>query len=222
MKYVVVDLEMNPLGREYKTEKEICRNEIIEIGAVALDEDYNEIGSFVTFVKPQMNSKIEKWIENLTGITTDMVLSAPCFAEAIRRFFDWCDNIQDDLQVIQWSDSDREQFFREMLLKNVCLAKRQEELISGCYDFQKEYGETLGVEQQVSLKNALMYAGVEFVGREHDALFDAKNTAVLLKTVRIPELCKLALENVINAFKTKPVTTSIGDMFDFSKLELSA
>lgn len=222
MKYVVVDLEMNPLGREYKMEREICRNEIIEIGAVALDEDYNEIDSFVTFVKPQMNSRIEEWIENLTGITTAMVLPEPCFAEAIKRFFDWCDSIQDDLQVIQWSDSDQEQFIQEIQLKKVCLTKRQEDLVSGMYDFQKEYGEKLSVEQKVSLKNALMYAGVDFVGSEHDALFDAKNTAVLLKTVRIPELCKLALENAINAFKTKSIATCIGDMFDFSQLELSA
>ena len=32
--------------KEYKKEKKICKSEIIEIGAVKLDEDYNEIDSF--------------------------------------------------------------------------------------------------------------------------------------------------------------------------------
>lgn len=42
MKHIVVDLEMNSLAKEYKVEKEICNREIIEIGAVVLDENYNE------------------------------------------------------------------------------------------------------------------------------------------------------------------------------------
>ena len=45
MIYVFVDFEMNMIDSEYKKEKKICKSEIIEIGAVKLDEDYNEIDS---------------------------------------------------------------------------------------------------------------------------------------------------------------------------------
>lgn len=34
MNYIIVDLEMNPIAGEYKAERQICRFEIIEIGAV--------------------------------------------------------------------------------------------------------------------------------------------------------------------------------------------
>ncbi len=220
MKYVVIDLEMNPLGKDHKAEGDICKSEIIEIGAVALDEAYNELGTFVTLVKPQLNEVIEKQIETLTGIKTEMVESEPYFWEAVEKFLEWCDGLEDDLQLIQWSGCDREQFTREMLLKNVHLTDSQEKLINEWYDLQKEYGEKLELEKNVSLKNALMYAGVDYVGREHDALYDARNTAVLLKTVRIPELRRIALDKVIDDLHTKPLNTSIGDMFDFSQFKL--
>ena len=42
MKYIVVDFEMNPVSRTYKEQKAICTNEIIQIGAVLLDENYQE------------------------------------------------------------------------------------------------------------------------------------------------------------------------------------
>lgn len=51
MKYVTVDLEMNPLAKEYKAEQAICCREVIEIGAILLDENYQEIDSFKTFCK---------------------------------------------------------------------------------------------------------------------------------------------------------------------------
>lgn len=221
MKYIVVDFEMNPLGKEFKNEKKICRNEIIEIGAVVLDEQYNEIGHFMTLVKPQMNHKIEKRIQKLTGITTDRVQSAPYFAEAANMFFQWCLSIDDEVEIYQWSNSDYEQFMREVLLKGYEPTEEQKELLGKWRDFQKEYGEKLGFDYQLSLTNALMYAGMDFDGKAHDALYDARNTANLLMTVRTPELCRKALDIVIEALSPKPIGSSLGDLFDFSQLELS-
>ena len=79
MKYIIIDLEMNPLSKEFREERRICRNEIIQIGAVALDENYQEVGAFKTFVKPQFNEIITRKIEKLTGITTAVVQDAPVF-----------------------------------------------------------------------------------------------------------------------------------------------
>ena len=64
MKHIVVDLEMNHLARDYKEERIICSMEVIEIGAVVLDEAYSEIGSFKTFVKPQYNDEINRTSES--------------------------------------------------------------------------------------------------------------------------------------------------------------
>ena len=86
MKYIVIDLEMNPIAAVHKTERETCKLEVIEIGAVLLDENYQEIGSFVTLVKPRFNSRIERRYEKLTGIKTETVESAPFFEDALDMF----------------------------------------------------------------------------------------------------------------------------------------
>lgn len=222
MKHIVIDLEMNALDKNYKDEKIICGREIIQIGAVLLDGQYQEIGYFNTLVKPQYNERIERKFEKLTGITTEMVQNAPVFAEAMEQFFSWCRSIKDEIHIYQWSESDYKQIAKELELKRICLNAEDAELLQDFQDFQKEYGETLGLSKAVSLKDAVMYAGVDFSGKEHDALDDAKNTATLLRIVRIPELCKMALESVIEAFNTEPIGTPLGDLFHFDELSVPA
>lgn len=222
MKYVVIDLEMNPIATVYTAERKICTLEVIEIGAVLLDEKYQEIGNFVTLVKPRFNSRIEKKYEKLTGIETEMTESAPYFEDALDMFFSWCNNISDKIQIIQWSENDFAQFSKEIQMKQILLATQHQRYMNAPWlDFQAEYGHTLGLEHNISLKDAIMYAGEDFCGRQHDALADARNTAELFGIVRDEIKCKKALQNVIEALKPKN-NFSIGDMFDFSAFSLSA
>ena len=222
MKYVVIDLEMNPIASVYMAERAICKLEVIEIGAILLDEAYQEIGSFVTLVNLYLDSRIEEKYENLSGIKTSMVESAPYFDDALRMFFSWCNSIQDDIQIIQWSDNDYAQISREIQLKNVSLSVQDKKYIDTAWlDFQFEYGHTLGLEHNVSLKDAVMYAGKDFCGHQHDALVDARNTASLFGIVRDEAKRQKALRHVIDALKPKD-DFSIGDLFDFSTLSFSA
>lgn len=222
MKHIVVDLEMNGLAKEYKEERQIWGREVIEIGAVVLDGSYHEIGSFNTLVKPQFNDRITPYFSDLTGITTEMVAEAPHFEEALKMFFSWCRSLDEQVHIYQWSESDLEQIVKEIALKGIVLDEDNQKMLSDWEDFQKEYGETLHLENAVSLKNAAMYAGVDFVGREHDALDDARNTATLLKIVRTPELCKQALEHVIDALTPSESGSTLGSMFNFAELGFSA
>ena len=222
MKHIVIDLEMNTIAQQYMKEREISRNEVIQIGAILLDDQYQEIGSFSTLVKPQYNEQIVRKIEKLTGISTEMVQIAPVFADAFAEFLSWCHSFNDDIQIYQWSESDYEQLANEIKLKKISLNAADAALLLGFQNFQKEYGDKLGLSRAVSLKDAIMYAGIDFSGRQHDALADAKNTAALLRIVRIPELCKAALEKVINALNPKPFGTSLGDLIHFDMLDLPA
>ena len=215
MKYIVVDLEMNPLSKEYIEERKQCRSEVIQIGAVALDERYQEIGSFKTLVKPQYNSVIIPKIEKLTGITTSMIQEAPVFHQAIRQFFSWCTSLNDSFQIQQWSDSDHAQMMQEISLKEIILNEKEQEIMDDWQDFQHEFGKKLGLSDQLSLKNAIMYAGVDIVGYYHDALYDARNTATLFGIIRTPEKCKRALDLVIDALNPVSHGTTLGDLFNF-------
>ena len=53
----------------------------------------------------------------------------------------------------------------------------------------------------------------------HDALWDAKNTAELFAIVRNEDKCEEVLKNVIDAFRPKKITESLGGMFDFEALK---
>ena len=220
MKYIVVDLEMNPLSKEYYEERKQCRNEIIQIGAVVLDENYQEIGCFKTLVKPQYNEIITRNIEKLTGITTAMVQDAPVFKDAIHQFFSWCTSLGDMIEIHQWSNSDYLQIFQELCLKQITLSREDQKIMEDWKDFQYEFGKKLGLTDQLSLKNAVMYAGVDPVGRYHDALFDARNTATLFRIIHDPEECNKALSLVISALNPVPQNATLGELFNFSEFAL--
>ena len=218
MRYVVVDLEMNKLDNQYTEEKKICNQEIIEIGAVMLDNGHQEISRFKTYVKPQYSEKIRDVITKITGITTKMVKDAPVFEEAVKQFFGWCFSYDGECQVQAWSDSDLHQILAEIALKHYVINKEEQELIDNWMDFQNEYIVKLGLGRVVSLEKALNYAGIEFRGKQHDALDDAKNTADLFKIIRDSSLFEEHLHIVKEALESKPMVNTLGSMFDFAKI----
>ena len=58
MNKVFIDLEMHPIPQSCKDERIICTQEIIEIGAVMLNDRNEEISSFCEFVHPAFVTKI--------------------------------------------------------------------------------------------------------------------------------------------------------------------
>lgn len=217
MNYIIVDFEMNPVAGEYKAERQICRSEIIEIGAVIMDESFMVLGEFKTLVKPQYNNSIYKKYEILTGISTQMVYGAPTFATAYKMFANWCESYGSDYEVYAWSENDYNQLAAEMELKNYAKADRMRPL-EKWFDFQKEYIEKLGLGRIMSLEKALDYAGIEFEGHMHDALCDAKNTAELFAIVRNEERCNVGLKAVMDVLKLKNISSTLGDVIDFGAL----
>lgn len=217
MNYIIVDFEMNPIASEYKDEKQVCRSEIIEIGAVIMDESFMVLGEFKTLVKPQYNECIYKKYETLTGISTQMVCGAPTFTTAYEMFVNWCESYGNEYEVYAWSENDYHQLTAEMKLKQYAKTDMMRPL-EKWYDFQKEYTEKLGLERVLSLEKALHYAGIEFEGQMHDALCDAKNTAELFAIVRNEERCNVVLKTVMDVLKPKHVSGTLGDMFDFGAL----
>jgi len=157
--------------------------ETIEIGAIMLDENFQEISSFRTYVKPEYNTRITSIVRDLTGITYDMVINAPKFNEALKMFSNWCLGVDDDIKIYAWSDNDYKQVSKELRLKKYDISTIESKIFSNEWnDFQEEFDTELGFDKQVSLSLALDMAGINFLGREHSALDDARNTAKLFHT----------------------------------------
>lgn len=218
MKYVVVDLEMNSVSRDNKEIRNICCREIIEIGAVVLNEKFEEISSFKTYIKPRFNTEIVPKIEKLTGISWKMVDDAPDFNEAFKSFAEFCNSLGDEYQVIEWSENDYIQMKGEIAQKQYNMNESERKFMEKWYDFQEEFGEILGLDKRLSLENALMYAGEDFVGNQHDALYDARNTAELFSITKVESKKEKALQKVIDILHPKECSVTLGDLFDFSKL----
>ena len=88
MRTIFLDLEMN--GVPWKIRKRCgLRMEIIEIGAVMLNDENEETGCFREFVKPQLSDAMEPAVEKLTNIHFDQLESAPPLEDVLRRFLIW-------------------------------------------------------------------------------------------------------------------------------------
>ena len=88
MNYLVIDLEMCKVPRDYRSKRYKYANETIQIGAVLLDEEFKRIGTLSQFVHPE-HGVIDYFIENLTGIKNVQVKHAPRLQEALLHMLNW-------------------------------------------------------------------------------------------------------------------------------------
>ena len=175
MAWVFMDLEMKPVDKQFRRQWDVCRQEVIEFGAVKLGEDMGEVDSFRRLVKPAYG-EIPPRYERLTGISNADVAEAPDFATVLQDFAAWCG---DAGTVYAWSGSDLDQLRGEVKMKQIAFS--MDELIGKWADFQKIFTRAVGLKRELSLEQAVNIANVDFAGHQHDALWDARNTAELFR-----------------------------------------
>ncbi len=224
MQHIFVDLEMHPIDRRYSSERSIIRNEIIEFGAVMLDDDLNEISTFKEFVKPELMFRMKEKIKVLTGITQAQLASADKFSVVLQEFMDWCKSMGEDFRIYAWSENDLEQIQGELKIKQVEITPEIQQLMDNWEDFQKEYCQIVKAESRINLEKALNCVGIIFDGKMHDALWDARNTAQLYKESRDRDAflkCHEAIRSRIKDEDEGASFYSLGDLFDFSVLNIA-
>lgn len=179
-KYVIFDLEMCKVGKHKRTDKFPYAQELIQIGAVLMDENYSVIDRFATYVAPQFGA-LDSVIINLTGITRDKLKNALDTEEALIRFSDW---IPDDAILVEWSDNDREQIYDELYGKDIYNDKL-EDLLPDIIDCQELFDEKMNTDRQYMLSEALIIAAIDdYSDGAYDALVDAINTAMLFRKIK--------------------------------------
>jgi inhibitor of KinA sporulation pathway (predicted exonuclease) len=107
--FLIVDLEATCERGE-----KLPHSEIIEIGAVLVDEKLNRVSEFQTFVKPELNPILSDFCKELTTITQCDVETAPSFEKAIYMMEDWMDSTQvKDYSFVSWGGYDSRQINRQ-------------------------------------------------------------------------------------------------------------
>ena len=182
MKYVVVDLEFTDIPKSKPEIKAISKHEIIEIGAIMLDEKMNIVDAFSMFVKPEY-SPLTPVCASLTGITNKDLENSLGFRDAIRLFSEWLS--RDEYKIYTWSNNDKIQVERECRLKS--MQKEFESLTKRRWiDLQRLYMRFSGINQNMQLERALTALDIETTGHLHRAIDDAKNTAEILRIMKNP------------------------------------
>lgn len=175
--YIVIDLEMCNVPQS-KREKYKCANEIIEIGAVLLNNSFQIIDEFKTFVSPEYG-RIDQYIEKLTGIRNQDTACAPKLKEALDMLFDW---LPDGIVMVAWSDNDAYQLGTETRRKGI-KSEKLDLLLENALDCQAMFGERMNSPKTYRLSEALIITGTAYDEGAHDALVDARNTALLFEKI---------------------------------------
>jgi len=147
--------------------------EIIEIGAVSLN-NFGEIqDSFSSLIKPKLYPDLSPFCQNLTQITSQETNKAANFPVVLEKFLDWID-IEEDYLLCSWGHFDK-----KMLVQDCKLHDISSEWTEYHINLKRQYLDFKNFKKPVGLKHALELDGYEFEGNQHRALTDAQNLAVL-------------------------------------------
>lgn len=186
MGYVIIDLEFNNMQNIRKYFPRIyeknaglrtseVQNEIIQIGAVKLDESMKKIGEYKAYIRPYAFPVLNPIITEMTGITNDDLKNSISLKKGLAQLKEF---VGDNNILCTWAKSD--------IAEIVINAKYQ-----GCTDifWIKEYldiqnycTKIFSQNKAMGLKTALKELNIE-VDKEklHDALNDCDYTAEVLR-----------------------------------------
>lgn len=181
MNYIILDMEWNqPLyAKMTVTEPVVLHAEIVQIGAVKLDENFNEVDTFNILITPKYYKKMHRKVQKLTRITTEELQYGLPFPEAFGHFSKWCG---DSFVLLTWGPDDV-----PVLRDNLILHSIDTKLIPNWYNMQVIFDAQITKEhRQVALGRALETLG-ETGGDAHNALNDAMNTAIVCRHLDMAE-----------------------------------
>ena len=184
MNYIVFDLEwnQNPDGRKHPDSR--LPFEIIEIGAVKLNEKREIVDTFQCLIKPKVYHWIHDSIHEVIHVDYHELEKGIPFPRAIRRFLEWCG---EEYRFFTWGDQDVMELQRNMKYYNLL------KLMPGpvhYYDVQKLFSIKFedGISRR-SLEYATDYLQLPKSRDFHRALADASYTARIL--LEIDEACMI-------------------------------
>lgn len=174
MNHIVLDLEWNqPLSKSRMIRNPVVLGgEIIQIGAVKLDENLNKLDEFDELVKPVHYTKMNKYVMELTKITDEDLEKGISFEEAILKFKEWCG---EECLFLTWGSGDV-----SMLRDNCIIYGMDTEWIPQWVDAQLMFDDLVMMEgRQFSLDYAVYYLKIKG-NNGHNALNDAIDTVSVI------------------------------------------
>lgn len=154
MYYIILDLEWNTA---YCKSAQHFVNEIIEFGAVKVDDSFRVVGEFARLIAPRLKKKLNGRVKNLTHLTNEDVAAGDDFLSVSRAFTEFVG----DGVVMTWGTTDVHTLMDNYLLytkerhipflRRYCDLQEYCEKAAGCFDKGNQIGlgkfaEMIGVD----------------------------------------------------------------------------
>ena len=175
MQYIILDLEWNqPINyqnRIYRLYGDRLIFEMIQIGAVRVDEHLNILDSISIPIQPTCYTVIHPRIRSMTHLSEQVLDTAPYFEEALNSFLTWCGT---DCIFLTWGCDDVSVF-----QQNLDFFELHPDL-PAFYDIQPLFASAFGMTQRMNLPGAMDLMGLSqeddkyFHNAAHDAYYTAQ------------------------------------------------
>lgn len=194
--YIIYDLEFNQ--KDYsskdiddKFDKYEMKNaskmpfEIIQIGAIKLNENFETISTFNSLIKPTVYKTIHPRVEDLTKISDSKVASCKYFIDVYKDFLDFIG--EDEVILCVWGIVDIKELIRNLKFYNLPTS-----YISKYIDIQKYASKHLHAPRKtrIGLRTAIELLNITINGEFHDAFNDAYYTAEIFKHIYDNDIIK--------------------------------
>lgn len=174
MHYIVIDVEFN--GRRFASELPM---EVIELGAVCLNERLEVVGEFSRFIKPVYFAKLNKFIRQKTGILQEQIDEAARFPVVFHSFVQWLAQY-DSAIIFTWGGEDLKRLLLDTRMHKLDETVWQTTL---SFDLLKGYIRAKQLKNDISVENALIECGFTVEQPAHRAINDAHMTAQILVAI---------------------------------------
>ena len=194
MNYVILDMEWDSA---FCKKHSRFINEILQIGAVKLNGNFEVCDTFEVTVKSSLKKKVSGRFSELTGITTEDMLSGIPLCTAVKKYNDW---LGDNTVTMTWSDSD----LYTILENETYLLDGVKFKMDKYLDLQKYIQNEMRLigkesKNQISLGNAAQLLGVSTKDLDlHTAKDDSLLSAAILKKYFCKERFDLYLRDTSN------------------------
>ena len=195
--YIVFDLEWNQGDAPVTKDNKTLVFEIVEIGAVKLNEKREKIDEFTRLIKPQVHKHMHRITGKLIHLSMEDLEQGELFQDVAKEFLEWCG---EDPKFCTWGPLDLTEFQRNLDFFGMPLLSDRP---LAFYDVQKLYSLAFdNGKSRRGLESAIDELGIEKDIPFHRALADAEYTAKIFGRLGEKALTRISFDTYVTP-KTK-------------------
>jgi inhibitor of KinA sporulation pathway (predicted exonuclease) len=171
MNYIIMDLE-STCWKEHTDSKS---HEIIEIGAVKLNDSLEAFEEFDSFIRPIINPQLSQFCKDLTNISQEDIDHADLFDSVFSGFLKWIG--EESYTLVTWGDYD---IIHIQIDCKRHLLKFPKRLTKKHINLKSKFAEARKI-RPCGMDQALQMINIPLEGTHHRGIDDARNISKIFR-----------------------------------------